>query len=80
MHFWVPKSNLANLVIYGVFIKQSTFCHMNGHPNLVSNISYTVVDTIFNYRFHFELPLDQENVFRKVREMCVLRTYIKTFS
>jgi len=48
---WPPNSNLADLVIYGVFIKQSTFCHINGHPK-----QYILVDTIFNYRFHFGLP------------------------
>jgi len=48
---WPPNSNLANLVIYGVFIKTSTFCHINRHPN-----QYILADTIFNYRFHFGLP------------------------
>jgi len=31
-HSWLPKNNLANLVIYGVFLKKSTFCHVKGHP------------------------------------------------
>ena len=48
---WLPNSNLANLVIYMVFINKSTFCHINGHPK-----QYIPVDTIFNYRFHFGLP------------------------
>jgi len=39
---WPPNSNLANLVIYGVFIKKSTFCHINGHPK-----QHILVDTIF---------------------------------
>jgi len=50
---WPPNSNLANLVIYGVFIKTSTFCYTNGHPN-----QYIPVDTIFNYRSHLYIPVD----------------------
>ena len=42
--YWPPNSNLANLVIYGVFIRKSTFCHVSGHPK-----QYILVDTIFNY-------------------------------
>ena len=30
--YWAPSSNLANLVIFGVFETKSTFCHINGHP------------------------------------------------
>ena len=52
---WPPNSNLANLVICGMFIKKSTFCHINEHPK-----QYIPVDTIFNYRFHIGL---QGNVF-----------------
>ena len=48
---WPPNSNLANLVIYGVFIRKSTFCHINRHPK-----QHILVDTVFNYRFHFALP------------------------
>jgi len=31
---WAPNSNLANLVICGIFIEQSTFCHINGQHKL----------------------------------------------
>ena len=48
---WTPSSNLANLMIFGAFLKKSTLCHINGHPK-----QYIPVDTIFNYRFHFGLP------------------------
>ena len=50
-HAWPPKSNLANLLIHVFLFKQSTFCYINGHPK-----QYILVDTIFNYRFHFGLP------------------------
>ena len=43
---WPPNSILANLVIYGVFIKKSTFRHINGHPK-----QHILVDTIFNTGF-----------------------------
>jgi len=33
------------------FLKKSTFCHINRHPK-----QYILVDTIFNYSFHFGLP------------------------
>ena len=48
---WPPNSNLANLVIYGLFIKKSTFWDINGYPK-----QCILVDTMFNYRFHFGLP------------------------
>ena len=30
-YLWPPKSNLANLVIYGMLIKKSTFCIIRHH-------------------------------------------------
>jgi len=49
---WLPNSNLANLVIYEVFIsKMNILLHTHVHPK-----QYILVDTIFNYRFHFGLP------------------------
>ena len=33
IHHWAPNSNLANLVIYLVFIKKSTFCHSGKHTS-----------------------------------------------
>ena len=76
---WPPNSNLANLVIYGVFIKQSTFSHINGHPK-----QYILVDTIFNYRFHFGLPgkrlyLSPQNT-HLCAPACIFRTFLKTCS
>ena len=38
-------------VHFWVFFKKSTCCSINGHPE-----QYMIVDTIFNYRFHFGLP------------------------
>ena len=68
---WPPNSNLANLVIYGVVIKQSTFSNINGHPK-----QYILADRICNSRFILDF---QEHVFRTVRKIhrqwrCVLRT------
>ena len=51
IYIWPPNSNPANLVIYGVFIKKTTFRHINLHPK-----QYILVDTIFNRRYHFGLP------------------------
>ena len=40
---WPASSNLANLVIYGVFIIKSRLCNINGYAQ-----QYILVDTTFN--------------------------------
>ena len=51
----VNYSNLISFLHFWVFLKKSTFGSINGHLK-----QYILVDTIFNYIFHFGL---QENVF-----------------
>ena len=48
-------------VHFRLFLKKSTFCSINGHPN-----QYILVDTMFDYRFHF-FGL-QEHIFKNIYE------------
>ena len=48
---WDNYSNLISFSHFRGFLKKSQFCSINGHPK-----QYILVDTIFNYIFHFGLP------------------------
>ncbi len=48
---WDNYNNLIGFSHFRVFLEKSTFASINGHPK-----QYILVDTIFNYRFHFGLP------------------------
>ena len=50
-YIWVNYKNLIGFWHFGVFLSKSTFAAIKGHPE-----QYILVDTIFNYRFHFGLP------------------------
>ena len=54
--YWPGVAIRGNLtyhitVHFRVFLEKPRFCYRNGHHK-----QYILVDTIFNYRFHFGLP------------------------
>ena len=58
---FISRGEYAGRVHFQVFLYKSTFCSINGHPK-----QYILVDTIFNYRFHFGL---QEHVFEQIQKI-----------